>query len=69
MADPVDNAQPEQELALKVAIANKRVVPPKPNGECHTCGEDEDMEQGASFCCRKCAQLWERKQRGIGHRI
>lgn len=69
MADVVDDAQAYQEHNLKVALSNKRKEPPRPNGECHLCGEDEEIEAGASFCCRKCAELWERQQRGFGHRL
>lgn len=69
MADVVDDAQAYQELSLKVALSNKRLEPPRPMGECYLCGEDEEIDAGASFCCRECAELWERKQRGLGYRL
>lgn len=59
MADYVDQAQSEEELLIRRAIANKKPEGPVARGYCLECG-DESVGS-ARWCSVKCARDWDRR--------
>lgn len=68
MADIADQAADRQALLERQALAMRKDTSnrPRPNGECHECGDDVDGER--IFCDAECAQDWEREQERIKRR-
>lgn len=64
MADIVDNAQGNEEMALKSALSKRKAELPY-TGQCWNCEEPAE----GNFCCKECREDFEHRNRMSGRRF
>lgn len=52
-----------RDMALKAQAERSKHGQLTANGTCHFCGEEDDIDFGALFCCTECQRDWESRDR------